>query len=77
MPTKECLVYITNMCNDDFSHGILEIVMIIFERYVLNIKRIYLILGIFLITIYSTKKLKNYRKNRVTKNDESFVGHVK
>ena len=38
---NECLVNFTNTTMDDFSHGILMMIMILFARFLLNIEQIY------------------------------------
>ena len=58
MPMNECLVCITNMSSDDFSHGILTVIMIIFIIFLLIIEGIYLLLGTFSTIIYSKKTWK-------------------
>ena len=53
---NECLAYITNKSKDDFRHGILTVIMIVFIIFLLNMEIFFLFLGTFSTTIYSKKK---------------------
>ena len=67
-----------NMSSDDFSHGILTDIVIIFLNFLLNIEGIYMLLETFITTIYLKKKIfENYRYNREDTATKIVTTHIR